>query len=131
MAKIIFECETELNGDERIEAVQLMIKRQGKEKWDQGLLFSFGRPQKPRNGKHLKIGATYGIVHKLGETDKPPPIDDGDMDTYNLSKEYPCPFGCDGMMAWKSDLMDISGWFECYKCHNSETGAARLRRDGK
>lgn len=67
MPKIIFECEIDIQGDERIEGLSFYLKRSGKAAWLQELLFMFSRPQRVREGKILHITQRDATVVKVGE----------------------------------------------------------------
>jgi len=64
VAKIVLECEVEIEGPERIEAVEVKVMR-GRD-WQSVLLFALSRPQGIRDGKHLRISAAEGTVVKVG-----------------------------------------------------------------
>ena len=68
MPKVTFECEVDLPADGLIAAVELRVMNPDRE-WESVLLFAFARPQKARDGKHLKISEKFGKVVKVGKID--------------------------------------------------------------
>lgn len=66
--KMTFEFEVDVPDGKPFIAVSMSIKRQESEHWDTGAAFYFGRPQRIREGKHLRITDSVATVISAGKT---------------------------------------------------------------
>ncbi len=73
MAKLIFECEVDMEGSEKIERVELDLLRE--DGVVSSMTFQFRRPQRVRDGKHLRINQRTCFVVAAGEI--PTDLEDG------------------------------------------------------